>query len=187
MKAFFSLTQGHHWNLVDRKRMQEVLHSLRYGVKEEDIPYLRRALRQHAGSVVPLVVLVARGADRRADGGEVPGRRVRGSDDRGLPSRSGARIRGADHDQQARGHGAVPQAARSRARPRSARQRDRVVRAQRLDQQGRGDLRNGARRGARARRPHGGADRARPRRRLRGARSLSRWKSPSDRRSRPPA
>jgi AcrR family transcriptional regulator len=42
MRAFFSLTQGHHWNLVDRKRMQEVLYALRYGVKEEDIPYLRQ-------------------------------------------------------------------------------------------------------------------------------------------------
>ena len=40
MRKFLAYTTGSHWNLVDRGRMQEVLHALRYGTKEEDIPYL---------------------------------------------------------------------------------------------------------------------------------------------------
>jgi hypothetical protein len=40
MRKFLAYTTGSQWNLVDRARMQEVLHALRYGTKEEDIPYL---------------------------------------------------------------------------------------------------------------------------------------------------
>jgi hypothetical protein len=40
MRKFLAYTVGNEWNLVDRTRMQEVLHALRYGTTEADIPYL---------------------------------------------------------------------------------------------------------------------------------------------------
>jgi hypothetical protein len=40
MRKFLAYTIGNQWNLVDRARMQEVLHALRYATTEADIPYL---------------------------------------------------------------------------------------------------------------------------------------------------
>lgn len=40
MRDFLALTAGEDWNLVDRQKMQQVLHTLRYWTSEQDIPYL---------------------------------------------------------------------------------------------------------------------------------------------------
>jgi hypothetical protein len=40
MRTFLATTVGTQWTLVDRARMQEVLHALRYSTREEDLPYL---------------------------------------------------------------------------------------------------------------------------------------------------
>jgi hypothetical protein len=40
MRDFLAATRGDDWNVVDREKMQHLMHALRYSTREEDIPYL---------------------------------------------------------------------------------------------------------------------------------------------------